>query len=74
MVINTIFLESADMGEIRNSVSTGLVGGIATNPDKIARSGKTGLTATRTIATLIFNPAQAFLADFETVKKRDHRR
>jgi transaldolase len=35
-----IFLDSADIGEIRDAVSTGLVDGIATNPDKIARSGK----------------------------------
>jgi transaldolase len=40
MVSHAIFLDSADIGEIRDAVGTGLVGGIATNPDKIARSGK----------------------------------
>ena len=40
MVSHAIFLDSADVGEIRDAVGTGLVGGIATNPDKIARSGK----------------------------------
>jgi transaldolase len=40
MVLHTLFLDSADIGEIRDAVGTGLVGGIATNPDKIARSGK----------------------------------
>lgn len=36
-----IFLDTADIDEIRDAVSTGLIGGIATNPDKIAQSGKT---------------------------------
>jgi transaldolase len=40
MVVHAVFLDSADVGEIREAVSTGLVGGIATNPDKVARSGK----------------------------------
>jgi transaldolase len=36
-----IFLDTAELDEIRDAVSTGLVDGIATNPNKIAQSGKT---------------------------------
>lgn len=35
-----IFLDTAELDEIRDAVSTGLVDGIATNPNKIALSGK----------------------------------
>ena len=35
-----IFLDTAEIAEIRSAVSTGLVDGIATNPNKIAQSGK----------------------------------
>jgi len=41
MSINRIFLDTAEVDEIKDAVSTGLVGGIATNPNKIAQSGKT---------------------------------
>jgi len=36
-----IFLDTAELAEIKDAVSTGLVDGIATNPNKIAHSGKT---------------------------------
>jgi transaldolase len=36
-----IFLDTAELDEITQAVSTGLVDGVATNPEKIARSGKT---------------------------------
>jgi len=36
-----IFLDTAEIDQIRQAVSTGLVDGIATNPNKIAQSGKT---------------------------------
>lgn len=36
-----IFLDTAELDEIRDAVGTGLVDGIATNPSKIAASGKT---------------------------------
>ncbi len=36
-----IFLDTAELSEIQDAVSTGLVDGVATNPNKIARSGKT---------------------------------
>jgi len=41
MSMDHIFLDSAEIDQIKDAVSTGLVGGIATNPNKIAQSGKT---------------------------------
>lgn len=35
-----IFLDTADTAQIRDAVSTGLVDGVATNPNKVAQSGK----------------------------------
>ena len=35
-----IFLDTVDTGEIRDAVSTGIVAGIATNPNKMALAGK----------------------------------
>jgi transaldolase len=35
-----IFLDTADLDQIKDAVATGLVDGIATNPNKIAQSGK----------------------------------
>lgn len=34
-----IFLDTADVGEIRDAVSTGIVAGIATNPNKMFKAG-----------------------------------
>jgi transaldolase len=34
------FLDTADVSQIRDAVSTGLIDGIATNPNKVAQSGK----------------------------------
>lgn len=36
-----IFIDTAELDEIKDAVSTGLVDGVATNPNKIAQSGKT---------------------------------
>jgi transaldolase len=35
-----IFLDTADVEEIRDAVSTGIVAGIATNPNKMAKAGR----------------------------------
>ncbi|MHB9037143.1 MAG: transaldolase family protein [Armatimonadota bacterium] len=35
-----IFLDTADVSQIKDAVSTGLIDGIATNPNKVAHSGK----------------------------------
>ncbi len=40
MATPRIFLDTADVAQIKDAVSTGLIDGIATNPDKIAQAGK----------------------------------
>jgi len=35
-----IFLDTADIAQLRDAISTGLVDGVATNPNKVAESGK----------------------------------
>ena len=35
-----IFLDTADIGQIRDAVSTGIIAGIATNPNKMAKAGR----------------------------------
>lgn len=41
MSIPRLFIDTAELEEIRAAVATGLVNGVATNPNKIAQSGKT---------------------------------
>lgn len=40
MATPRIFLDTADIDEIKDAISTGLIDGIATNPEKVAESGK----------------------------------
>jgi transaldolase len=40
MATPRIFLDTADLAQIEDAVSTGLIDGIATNPEKIAQAGK----------------------------------
>jgi len=40
MSIPRIFLDTSDVSQLRDAVSTGLVDGVATNPEKVAKEGK----------------------------------
>ncbi|MCL5103421.1 MAG: fructose-6-phosphate aldolase [Armatimonadetes bacterium] len=40
MSMPRIFLDTADVSQIKDAVSTGLIDGVATNPNKVAASGK----------------------------------
>ncbi len=40
MSVPRIFLDTADVSQLRDAVSTGLVDGVATNPEKVAKAGK----------------------------------
>ena len=40
MSMPRIFIDTADVAQIKEAVSTGLVDGVATNPQKVAESGK----------------------------------
>jgi transaldolase len=51
-----IYLDSAEPAHIQEAVSTGLVDGIATNPNKIAQSGKTYRQALEEIRACFAGP------------------
>ena len=51
-----IFLDTADLGQIKEAVSTGLVDGIATNPNKIAQSGKSYAQVLEEIRSVFTGP------------------
>jgi transaldolase len=51
-----LFLDCAEIEQIRDAVSTGLVEGIATNPNKIAESGKTYSTVLDEIRSCFEGP------------------
>jgi len=40
MMSYRVFLDTAEVAQIRDAVSTGLIDGVATNPEKVAQSGK----------------------------------
>lgn len=54
-----IFLDSADMNEIREMASLGICDGITTNPSIIAKTGQDFKTVIKEIATLIDGPISA---------------
>lgn len=51
-----IFLDTADIGEIKDAVSTGIIAGIATNPNKMAKAGKKYETVINEIASFFDGP------------------
>ena len=66
-----IFLDSADIDEIKAYTSTGLVDGVTTNPSLIAKSGRNILDAISEICDLIDGPvsAEVTATDFDTMLK-----
>ena len=53
------FLDTADIAEIRELASTGLVDGITTNPSLIAKSGRKFVDAVREICSVVPGPVSA---------------
>ncbi len=51
-----IFLDTANVGEIRDAVSTGIVAGIATNPNKMAKAGMRYETVVEEITSFFNGP------------------
>lgn len=51
-----IFLDTADIGEIKDAISMGIVAGIATNPNKMAKAGKKYETVIDEIASFFDGP------------------
>jgi len=53
------FIDTADLTEISDLVTTGLVDGVTTNPSLIAKSGRNFLEAVREICALVPGPVSA---------------
>ena len=64
-----IFLDSADINEIKTYIASGFVDGVTTNPSLIAKSGRNILEAISEICELVDGPVSAEVAatDFETM-------
>jgi transaldolase len=53
------FLDTADIGDIRDLAATGLVDGVTTNPTLIAKSGRKFVDAVREICSVVPGPVSA---------------
>ena len=64
-----IFLDSADINEIKTHHNSGFVDGVTTNPSLIAKSGRNILETIAEICTLVDGPvsAEVTATDFETM-------
>ena len=64
-----IFLDSADINEIKTHHNSGFVDGVTTNPSLIAKSGRNILETIAEICTLMDGPvsAEVTATDFETM-------
>lgn len=60
-----IFLDTADIAQIKNLASTGLIDGITTNPSIIAKSGKVFKDVIGEIAQIIKGPISAEVISLE---------
>ena len=61
------FVDTADVNEIRDLASTGLVDGVTTNPSLIAKSGRNFIEVIQEICELVDGPVSAEVAatDYE---------
>jgi transaldolase len=53
------FIDTADLGEIRDLAATGLVDGVTTNPSLVAKTGRKFLDVVREICTVVPGPVSA---------------
>jgi transaldolase len=65
------FIDTADIDEIRDLASTGLVDGVTTNPSLVAKSGRNFLDVVEEICGVVPGPvsAECVATDFETMLK-----
>ena len=63
------FIDSADVGEIRELAATGFVDGVTTNPSLVAKTGRKFIDVLTEICDLVPGPVSAEVAatDFETM-------
>ena len=53
------FIDTADLGEIRDLAATGLVDGVPTNPSRVAKTGRKFLDVVREICAVVPGPVSA---------------
>ena len=65
------FVDTADINEIKDMASTGLIDGVTTNPSLIMKSGKSFLPLIEEICGIVSGPVSAEVAstDYETMWK-----
>ncbi|MDW3204673.1 MAG: fructose-6-phosphate aldolase [Alphaproteobacteria bacterium] len=65
------FIDTADIEEIRDLASTGLVDGVTTNPSLVAKSGRNFLEVVEEICGVVNGPvsAECVATDFDTMLK-----
>lgn len=63
------FIDTAEIGEIRELAATGLLDGVTTNPSLVAKSGRNFLELVKEICDVVPGPVSAEVAatDFETM-------
>jgi len=60
------FIDTADIGEIRDLAETGLLDGVTTNPTLVAKAGGDFLESVREICTLVDGPVSAEVTALDT--------
>lgn len=63
------FVDTADLGEIRDLAATGLLDGVTTNPSLVAKTGQKFIDLVAEICSVVAGPVSAEVAatDFETM-------
>ncbi len=63
------FIDTADVGEIRELATTGLVDGVTTNPSLVAKTGRKFVEVVKEICAVVPGPVSAEVAatDYETM-------
>lgn len=60
------FIDTADLGEIRDLAATGLVDGVTTNPSLVAKTGRKFLDVVREICAIVPGPVSAEVTATDT--------
>ena len=69
------FIDTADLGEIRDLAATGLVDGVTTNPSLVAKTGRKFLDVVREICAVVPGPvsAEVTATDLPTMLAEGHK-
>ena len=61
-----IFIDSADIGEIREAAAMGVIDGVTTNPSLVAKTGRTLEAVVRDICEVVDGPISAEVLSTDT--------